>query len=387
MLDRLAEVAHEDPERLVERALATAREVLDMDVAYISEIAGSRQVFTRTDGNAGSFAIEDGKVVPLDQSFCQRMLDGRIGNVVHDARAEPEVAQLAHTRVGNVGSYIGVPIEYSDGRVRGTLCCLSHEAKGQLADQEVRFVELLAQLVGDELERLELRTEADRLKDDFLALTTHDLKSPLTAIQGYVSLLRDAEGDRLSEDGGDMLDAVGRNVKRLDRLVSQLLWVAQSQAGRLPEAHAPVDLAAVVGETVSGIRPSAEAAGLTIEFDAPDPVMIAGDRDQLSRLADNLVSNAVKYSSHGGAVRVSVHTSGGAARLTVADSGAGIAPEDQSRLFERFFRTDDARAGEGGGAGLGLWIVRDVAERHGGSVAVESGLGVGSTFTVVLPTA
>lgn len=374
-MDRLAQVALEQPEHLVARALDTAREMLDMEVAYLTELTPTQQRFTAASGPAGELGCGEGTAIDLEESYCEKLVDGRIGNVVPDTAAEPALAGLALTTEHGIRSYVGVPVQYSDGTLCGTLCCVSRATDPAVAERDVKFMNVIARLVADELERQELRAETDRLKDDFLALTSHELRTPLASIAGFLEVLLQDEAHALSEDGRDFLQTIDGNVQRLRRMVDQLMFVARAQADRLTPEPVELDLGALAAAAVASARPSAAAGEVAIDVESPEPVELRGDADQLQRLAENLVSNAVKYTPPGGEVRVTTRLEGDEAVLEVADTGCGIPAGEQDRLFERFFRASTARDRQVQGVGLGLWICRAIAEGHGGSITVQSAAG------------
>ncbi len=233
------------------------------------------------------------------------------------------------------------------------------------------------------LQQNEQLREADRLKDEFVALISHDLRTPLTSIMGYLELVLDE--DNLSEEQRGFLNVADRNADRLLRLVNDLLFVARFEAGELELHPTELDLAAVVRQSVEESGPRAAAGGveLTCEASAASPVQ--ADKGRMFQLVDNLVSNAIKFTPEGGDVRVSVTPVNGVVRLEVADTGVGIAPEEQDRLFERFFRASTASEHQIPGTGLGLYITRAIVEAHGGSIAVRSDPGEGSSFCIELP--
>ena len=240
-------------------------------------------------------------------------------------------------------------------------------------------------LLAQEREQVERLRELDRLKDVLIASVSHELRTPLTSIRGYLDLLREAEaGEFTHEQEQEFLEVVDRNARRLLRIVSDLLFVAQLDAGLVLERSA-VDLGELARESVEAARPHAEAKAieLTLEHDSAPPV--EGDRARLAQLLDNLISNALKFTRRGGRVTVRTVAADGKALLEVSDTGIGIPANDLARLFERFFRTRAASEGAIPGTGLGLSITKAIAEAHGGTIRVESREGVGTTFTVELP--
>jgi PAS domain S-box-containing protein len=238
-----------------------------------------------------------------------------------------------------------------------------------------------------ELERAqnEKLRELDAMKDEFVALVSHELRTPLTNIQGYTELVLDGTAGDVNDEQRTMLSTVGRNSARLFRLINDLLFVAQVNAGKLDVAIEDVDLAAIAAEAIADARPRAAAAGVTLEFECERTPTVRADRVRLGQVFDNLISNAIKFTPPEGRVGLTVSMVGEEAMIVVADSGMGMTPEDQQRLFTRFFRTKAAAKIQG--TGLGLSITKAILDAHQGSISVESELGRGTRFTVTVPAA
>jgi signal transduction histidine kinase len=253
----------------------------------------------------------------------------------------------------------------------------------------LRETERLARAEAETAQRLlmeqnERLREADRLKDEFVALISHDLRTPLTSITGYVELALEEE---LTDDVRGFLEVVERNSERLLVLVNDLLFVARLQAGELTLERDDVDLAEVVRDAVRALEPRAAAKSITLTCALDAVPAVHADRGRVQQVLDNLVSNAVKFTPEGGIVDVSLAERDGFVRLEVTDSGIGISADDQRRLFERFFRAQSAIERQLPGTGLGLYISRVITEAHQGSLSVRSQLGRGSTFRLELPLA
>ncbi len=240
--------------------------------------------------------------------------------------------------------------------------------------------EFARRLLAEQNERLR---EADRLKDEFVALISHDLRTPLTSIMGYLELTMDDE--TLGEESRSYLDVVQRNSDRLLRLVNDLLFVARLEAGELDLRRTEVDLGAVVRQSVEEARPRAAAKGIELGCEAQSVPELRADRGRMFQLLDNLISNAIKFTPEGGRVDVRLLQRGPNVRIEVVDTGIGISPEEQGRLFERFFRATTATERHIPGTGLGLYIACAIAEAHGGGIDVESEPGRGTTLCVELP--
>jgi signal transduction histidine kinase len=232
-------------------------------------------------------------------------------------------------------------------------------------------------------EQNEQLRESDRLKDEFVALISHDLRTPLTSIMGYLELTL-ADGD-LTEDQRGYLEIVDRNADRLLRLVNDLLFVARLEAGQLDLRPSELDLAAIVRQSVSEAEPRAAAKRIVLTCAAEDVPAVQADKGRMFQLLDNLVSNAIKFTPEGGDIEVSVGRVNGYVQLQVADTGIGIDADEQQQLFERFFRASTASQRQIPGTGLGLYIARAIVKAHGGSITVDSEPGRGTSFVVDLP--
>ncbi|TLM81493.1 PAS domain-containing sensor histidine kinase [Pseudarthrobacter sp. NamE2] len=216
-------------------------------------------------------------------------------------------------------------------------------------------------------------------KDEFVSSVSHEFRTPLTSILGYVEILL---ADDQDESDREMLEIIRRNSERLLTLVSDLL---ASRNGQLIVTPHTVDVAELVRSSVSSAMPKASAAGVVLEADAPEKLEAHVDGERISQVLDNLVSNAIKYSPGGGNVLVSLAQEDGHLACRVSDTGMGMAPEDASEVFAKFFRTSRVRRTAIPGVGLGLPISKAIVEAHGGTIEVDSELGKGTTFTFRVP--
>ncbi len=230
-----------------------------------------------------------------------------------------------------------------------------------------------------DLERLE------RVRKDFVANVSHELRTPLTAIRGYAeTLLEGALED--PENNRKFLEVIKAHAIRLNNIASDLLTLSELESGKRQAEPETVDVSSAVQAALRTVESEARLRNVRVIFDKQAAAEVRGDRTRLEQALINLLDNAVKFNRPGGEVRVDTSVvESGAVRIVVADTGIGIPSEDQSRIFERFYRVDKARSREMGGTGLGLSIVKHVVERLGGSVTVESQLGKGSRFTILLP--
>jgi signal transduction histidine kinase len=220
-----------------------------------------------------------------------------------------------------------------------------------------------------------------RQQREFLADTSHELRSPLTVVLANLNLLR---RDLAPHERELSVDEATSEAQRMRRLINELLLLAQADAAQAL-ARAPLRLDELVAEAVAAAQRLAPEHVYQQEIAAP--LMVIGDAERLTQVARNLLENAAKYTPPGTTVDVRLRQSGAVAELIVADSGPGIAAEHLGHLWDRYYRVDDVRSRESGGTGLGLPIVKFIAEAHGGRADVVSEVGVGTTFTIELPLA
>ena len=241
----------------------------------------------------------------------------------------------------------------------------------------------------DEQRRLTQRlAAADHARQQFLASTSHELRTPVTSILGYVEMLE----DELGPEHASYLEILHRNGERLRDLAESLVVLSRLESDEAPRVASGVGEGADLGEVATWVRqtmaPLAAAQRVTLTLDLPEhPLTVSGPEDQIEQVLLNLVSNAVKYTPEGGSVVCSLSRVGTQARIEVRDSGIGMAPEDVERLFTRYFRAESARASSIDGVGLGLSIVHEIVTAQGGRIEVSSELGVGTTMVVLLPLA
>ncbi|MGE5131882.1 MAG: ATP-binding protein [Gemmatimonadota bacterium] len=226
----------------------------------------------------------------------------------------------------------------------------------------------------------------DRAKSDFFATVSHELRGPLTSIEGYVEMLGDDPDGRLDGEQRHMVQVIDRSAGRLHTLIEDVFTLAKLESQAFAAEKKPVPVAGVIGEAAEAVRPSAAEKQLDLTVTGADPgLVVAGDPEQLQRVVLNLLTNAVKFTPQGGRVSVSAGAGGGPVVITVRDTGIGIPQADQEDLFGRFFRASNAVDKGIPGTGLGLAIVRTIVVNHGGTISVESREGEGTAFTVRLP--
>jgi signal transduction histidine kinase len=228
--------------------------------------------------------------------------------------------------------------------------------------------------------------QADLLKDEFIALVSHDLRTPLTSIIGYVELALDDDGGApLDEERRRYIEVVARSSDRLLRLVDDLLLAARLQSGRFILSIEDADLESVAADALDEAHARADRKGVSLFLSCDGPVRIECDRRRLLQLLDNLVGNAVKFTPEGGRVELRVERTLTGAAIEVQDSGVGIPSGEEERIFERFYRAKSSVSEQVPGTGLGLFIARAIAERHGGTLVAKRRDGGGSVFRLELP--
>jgi signal transduction histidine kinase len=230
--------------------------------------------------------------------------------------------------------------------------------------------------MADSLERIE------RLRRNMVTDIAHELRTPLSSIQGYMEGLRDT----VIEPTSPLFESLHDETLLLGRLVNDLQDLALAEAGQLRLNRRHMALQDIIARAVHAMRPRANDKAITLIMDVPsEPVSIYADENRVDQMLRNLLKNAIAYTPEGGAVTVSIVNDHDFVTVSIADTGPGIEAKHLPYLFERFYRADPSRTRATGGSGLGLAIVKQLAEAHGGSVWVDSSFGHGSTFAFVLP--
>ncbi|MBV8453341.1 MAG: response regulator, partial [Deltaproteobacteria bacterium] len=272
------------------------------------------------------------------------------------------------------------PIKDAHGRIIGASKVARDITLQKRADEERE------RIIAREEAARRTAEEANRLKDDFLATVSHELRNPLNSIVGWAGLLRSGKLDEKTI--ARAVDAILRGAQAQDQIISDLLDIARIVNGRLRLDIRPVQLIEVLESTIDAIRPTAEAKQIRLQaLLDPSASPLAGDPDRLRQVFWNLLSNAVKFTLKNGRIQIVSQRLNSHIEIVVSDSGIGIEPEFLPYVFDRFRQGDSGSNRQSSGLGLGLAIVRNLVELHGGTVRVESkGRGQGASFTVRLPT-
>jgi signal transduction histidine kinase/CheY-like chemotaxis protein len=360
--------------------------------------------FVLREGDCCHYADEDaigplwkGLRFPLDQCISGWVMKHGVPAAISDILLDPRIPQAAY-RPTFVKSLLMVPVRPPDAQAAiGLYWASTHEATADelaiataladtaaLALANVQLYEDLKQSVAREMNARLAAEESARLKDQFLATLSHELRTPLNVILGWAWQLRRAE---LPPPLARAVEVIERNAGVQARLVEDLLDTSRATAGDMTLHLGLVDLFGVCELVADLTRPSATARGIgfTVRLDGAAPI-ICGDGTRVQRIVENLISNAIKFTPSGGSIGMTITHAGSRARLVVADSGIGIHPEFLPHMFESFRQADAGTTRRTGGLGLGLTIVRQLVEMHGGTVRAESpGEGHGTTVTVEFP--
>ena len=273
------------------------------------------------------------------------------------------------------------------GRMLGAITFVSASAGHPISEDDVTVLTEVARRAALAIDNARLYRDvelANRAKDEFLALLSHELRTPLNAIMGWSHMLRQGLPSDMQQHA---LDVIGRNAQTQKQLVEDLLDVARIAGGRIDLERAAIDLREVGRTAADSVLPAAQAKGLTMAIETSrEPVMVEGDANRLQQVTSNLLSNAIKFTEAGGRITLRVSSASGEATLSVADNGAGIAREFLPHVFERFRQADASLTRNYAGLGLGLWVVKQIIDAHGGKVRAESeGPGAGATVSFTIP--
>ena len=228
--------------------------------------------------------------------------------------------------------------------------------------------------------------ELDKMKSEFIAMVAHELRAPIAAVEQQLMVILNRLAGEVTEKQEELLSRAKERIKGLLDLIKDLLDLSKIEAGRLVQYKEPLSLSEVIQQVIDLMRAEAEAKRIDLQFSAPPDIpAITADRNAMEGVFANLVSNAIKYTPEGGKVSISLFEEGSCVKTTVSDTGVGIAKEDIPKIFDRFYRVKTARTRQIVGTGLGLSIVKSIVDAHFGSISVESELGSGTTFSILLP--
>ena len=372
---------------LVCRELAAVLQVQGISVKLLSD-DGLRLRYVASQGLPARFA--PGKEVEIARSpLNRRILEGEPFATGHVTQTE--LFQLGEAFASaQVQSVLFVPLRH-EGRVIGILGAYCREP-GNIHDADIEFQRLAAELVAIAMENARAYEQVEQMakeRERFTFRVAHNLRAPLAAVVSMLDVLGGGYIGELNDQQKEYLGRAERRVRGLSFFIDELMQLAENQTAPAEARREPVDLAALAGKVERTFRDRAAEKRLTFHVAAAASLPPArGDAGRLQHLFENLVSNAIKYTPDGGRVALQIAAEGESEiRLEVSDTGIGIPEAARSRLFTEFFRAENARACDAVGTGLGLVIVKEIVDQHGGRIAVDSVEGRGTRFTVWLPVA
>jgi len=405
------------PILVISQALMTAGDVRELSRRLLEvvarQIGGRRAVLALRDSAAGGLHVAAAVGLPEDLAD-----DIRVGlsDSLEEALHSQEVLVLDQESLADLdaplrelaceqgaGNLVFVALRTGKKDV-GLLCLSATNSRGRpisLSPSDLNLLSIMGGQIAIALENarmyateqrrtvelgraLEQQRELDRLKSQFIQNVSHELRTPLSMILGYAELLAAGDLGPVGEKQRGPLDIIVQRSYALRDLIGNITAIMENEGRQ--HAREPVQLSKLIGEAIVDFQVLADQAGLKLSGECATQVPpVLGDPEHLRRVVDNLIGNALKFTPAGGTIAVRLRGVNGRVMLQVADSGIGIDARHQKHIFERFYQVDGSSRRMHGGCGLGLALVKEIVERHGGTVTVESRLGKGSTFTVTLP--
>ena len=307
--------------------------------------------------------------------------------IIRDTSKEDRLLYPEATRAEGIASILCVPLLIRH-RAEGVICVYCVEP-GRFIESDAEFLAALASAGATAVENArayEALEAADRAKSDFVRMVTHEFRSPLSSVQSMLRLLELGIVEAMTKRQRDLVERSQRRISHMLALVNDLLELASGKMEVLQGEQQAVNLGDIIVKVTESLQPGAVEKEIQYSVDmGTEPLLLAGFEDSLERMVMNLVSNAVKYTPSGGTVAVKAWCEDGEIKLEVSDTGIGIPEEALPRVFTEFYRARNAKSMDVEGTGLGLVIVKDVVEQHGGQISVHSRVGEGSRFSVSLP--
>lgn len=343
--------------------------------------------------------------IPLSatDNYCIKTLTKNSPHVTHDWKDilvpsyTPQDAVQVQEIVGIKTSMI-YPVTYH-GQARGVMIFSMVKGESEVTDDEKDLIRGFTDIVGLAVQNSKLYTqvqeanvklqELDKLKDEFISVTSHELRAPMTAIKSYTWLVLNDKAGPIDVKARGHLDKVYQSTERLIHLVSEMLDVSRIESGRVQLKPEIFSVKKLADDVLSDFTARAAEMDLTLENRISDEQLtVSADREKIHQVLENLVSNAIKFTPAKGSIYISAKSTNGFLETTVTDTGAGISPEDQKKLFVKFGRLENSLiARSGTGSGLGLYICKQYVELHKGKIWFTSEVGKGSDFTFSLPIA
>lgn len=384
-----AALSHLDLEGLLDALLERIAVALAADTVAVLLLSEPEHVLVARAARGIEEEVERGVRIPVGHGFAGRIaMEAKpvvLDDVEHSTVLNPVL------REKGIRSLAGVPLIVR-GHVIGVLHVGSLERR-EFQPRDVQFLQIVADRVALAIEHARLyeearqaRSEANeaerslRLRDEFISIAAHELKTPMTSAKAAAQLVKRSFRDStLTPAQARSLDIIDRQITKLARLVVQLLDTVRIESGKLELDRASLDVVRLVRSVADDARALSDRHEIVV--DAPDKLIADVDELRLEQVVTNLLDNAIKYTPNGGRIDVGVRSSGPNAVITVRDRGLGVAPEHRNRLFDRFYQAHPDRSG----MGLGLYITRQIVERHGGTIYAEAPPDGGTRFVVSIP--
>ena len=389
---------------LLGRVMEQAKSLLDAEAASmllhtaVLEEGGDELVFVAVTGSASEKLV--GTRLPIATGVAGWVIREKQPALIADAQSDPRFDNRIDAVTGmTTRSLLAVPLLFQD-MTQGALEAVN-KVNGTFDQDDLEMLEALAssaaisienaRLYATELQRtaalahaLEQQRELDRLQREFIQNVSHELRTPLALIRGHAELLETGELGDLQAPQQKSASVISRRTQMLSKLVDDIIAILTIESQELKRE--PLSLAQLVRTSMADFQAAAETAGLTLSAEiAPDLPLVSGDSVALHRMLDNLVSNALKFTSAKGHVTMRLFRGEDTVTLQVSDTGVGIPNDRLERIFERFYQVDGSTTRRYGGVGLGLALVKEIVEAHGGQITVASQVGQGTTFTILLP--
>ena len=374
--------------------------VLDVDYVYIGLLVDHKDEAIQTIAVCAQGQISKNFNYSIKDTPCKAVIEKR-AICCYPRRVQAQFPDAPLLAPLNIESYIAIPFFDSAGSAIGLLSVMDgkplenvHLAESLLAIFALRIATELerqqteedrTQLLAREQQARAQAETANRMKDQFLAVLSHELRTPLNPILGWAKLLRSRSFDPAKTEKA--LETIERNALLQTQLIDDLLDISRIVQGKLSLTIADVDLTVTIRSAIDTLQLAAQAKTIAVEFESPSlPIWVSGDANRLQQVVWNLLSNAIKFTPAGGQIVIDLQTADDQAQVQVSDTGKGIVPEFLPFVFESFRQADSTTTRQFGGLGLGLAIVRQLVESHGGTVKADSlGEGQGATFTLKLP--
>jgi len=330
--------------------------------------------------------------VPLDSSIAGQVFTCGEPIVVSDASNDPRIFRDVDKRGDFVTkSMLSVPMVFK-GKPTGVLTAVNKLGKGTYTEEDINILEILASQAAIAIENANYLKEAqrayqelaelDRMKTDFIAITSHELRTPLGLILGHATFMHDI----VPGDLKPQMDVIVKSSLRLKDIVEDLSKVNSFQTGEARIRRELMDLNVIVKEIVDSLKFQADEKQIAMRaFLPPAPIMMDGDSEKIGIALTHLIRNAVSFTDEGGAVKIRTEALPEYAKIEVIDTGIGIPEKDLTRIFDRFYQVEAHMTRRHGGMGLGLSVAKMMVEMHNGQIGVQSEVGVGTKFAIVLP--